>query len=49
MKPIIFKPKVLSKAERAYMQALANRPRQTPFNELFGKMNKIAIEGETNG
>lgn len=46
MKKIIFKPKPLSKAEHAYLQALANRPRQTPFNEVFSKMNKIAIKRE---
>jgi len=39
MKKIIFKPKVLSKAEQVYLQALAKRPAQTSFRELFSKVN----------
>jgi hypothetical protein len=46
MKRIIFKPKPLNKAEQVYLQALAKRPVQTPFNELVSKVNKIAIKGE---
>jgi len=39
MKKIIFKPKPLTKAEQTYLQALAKRPRQTSFQELFSKIN----------
>jgi len=38
-KKILFNPKPLSKAEQVYLQALAKRPAQTSFRELFSKVN----------